>query len=407
MRARCPGLVLGLCVAAGAPPLGAQTGRPVALVGGTLMDGRGGDPVPGAVVLMRGDTILAAGAMGRVGIPHDAEVIDVAGLTILPGLIDGHVHVGLEAFVGAPVPLDSVLSAALAAGITTLVDLGNAHPWVLALRDSLERGQRRGPRLLAAGAMITAPGGHPAGTWLRGRPEAVSLGTRQVTTPEQARAAVEGLGADGVDVIKAVYDGGSRRSPFGLVPKLDREALIAAVAAAKDRGVPAYVHWQHEQDLADVLLSRPDVLVHLSIGPLSDDAIQAIATSGVIVQPTLAAVAGFLPGAVFEQLYLANVVRLVRAGVRLTAGTDAPLGPQVGEGLYRELELLIRAGLSPAQAIRAATTTAADALGRSDLGRVIPGARADVLVVAGDPRGDLAALREIRVVVSAGRVVVR
>ena len=407
MRARCPGLVLGLCVAAGAPPLGAQAGRPVALVGGTLIDGRGGDPVPVAVVLMRGDTILAADAMGRVGIPPDAEVIDVAGLTILPGLIDGHVHVGLEAFVGAPVPLDSVLSAALAAGITTLVDLGNAHPWVLALRDSLERGQRRGPRLLAAGAMITAPGGHPAGTWLRGRPEAVSLGTRQVTTPEQARAAVEGLGADGVDVIKAVYDGGSRRSPFGLVPKLAREALIAAVAAAKDRGVPAYVHWQHEQDLADVLLSRPDVLVHLSIGPLSDDAIQAIATSGVIVQPTLAAVAGFLPGAVFEQLYLANVVRLVRAGVRLTAGTDAPLGPQVGEGLYRELELLIRAGLSPEQAIRAATTTAADALGRSDLGRVIPGARADVLVVAGDPRGDLAALREIRVVVSAGRVVVR
>ncbi len=224
---------------------------------------------------------------------------------------------------------------------------------------------------------------------------------------EQSRAAVLGLAADGVDVVKAVYDGGSTRSPFGLIPRLEREALVAAVAAAREHRVRAFVHWQHWADLDGVLSARPDVLVHLGIGEMPDSSARAIATSGAIVQPTLAVFAGVLPPALFERLYLANVSRLARAGVRLAAGTDAPLGPPVGDGLHRELELLVRAGLTPGEALRAATSTAADGVGRADLGRVTPGARADLLAVAGDPLADVGALRNVRVVVAGGRVVVR
>jgi enamidase len=390
----------------GAVPVSGQD-RPLALVGGGLVDGSGASPVLDATVLVRGDTIVAAGHRSVVRIPAGAEIVDVSGMTVLPGLIDGHVHLGITAFMGDPTPVSDMLRVALEHGVTTVVDLGNAHPWILQLRDSVSRGLISGPRILAAGAVITAPGGHPAGTWLKSSAEAAALGTRQVATPDAAREAVRGLAEAGVDVIKVVYDGGSERSPFGIIPRLDSSVMAAALEGARAAGRPAFVHWQQSADLGAVLAARPDVLVHLSIGPLPPPAIGAIVASGAIVQATAVAFAGVLPEDVFRRLYLANLTSLVRGGARLSVGTDAPLSGPLGGGVIRELELLVEAGLTPARALGGATALAAAAVGRGDLGRIRPGARADLLVVEGDPTQAIAALRNVRLVVAAGRIVVR
>jgi enamidase len=204
-----------------------------------------------------------------------------------------------------------------------------------------------------------------------------------------------------------VYDGGSERSPFGTLPRLDSAVLVAAVGAARAADRPAFVHWQQSAELGAVLAARPDLLVHLSIGSLPRAAIGAIVASGAIVQPTAVALVGALPEDIFQRLYLANVTALVHRGARLSVGTDAPLSGPLGDGVIRELELLVRAGLTPAQALAGATALAASAVGREDLGRIRPGARADLLVVEGDPTESIAALRSTRLVVAAGRVVVR
>jgi enamidase len=405
LRPETPVVLAALALPTATPVVHAQGPRPVAVVGGTLLDGGGGPPLPDATVIMRGDTIVAVGPARSIAVPRDAIRVDATGLTVLPGLIDGHVHAGLEAFMGTPAPFDSVLRAALEAGVTSLVDLGNNAPWILAVRDSLAAGLRAGPRLLAAGAVITAPGGHPAGTLLRGNAVAARLGTRTPETAQEAGASVRELAAAGVDLIKLIYDGGSTRSPFGIIPRLDPAVMRAAAATAREVRLPVFVHWASGADLFEVLAAKPDVLVHLSIGSLPDSALVAIANARVIVQPTAVAVATYLPANLLDRLYLSNVRRLARAGVRVAAGSDAPLGAPVGTGLLRELELLVTAGLSPAEALDAATRTAADAIRRDDLGRIRPGGRADLIAVRGDPTTDLAALRGVAIVVARGKVV--
>ena len=189
----------------------ARSNGPMALVGATLIDGTGAPPLSDAVILIEKDRILRVGPRSQVRIPDGADRKDLTGLKILPGLIDSHVHITFALPRGPSDPqadatINGVLQQFLRHGVTSIRDLGAGYPWILDLTRSVEQGRREGPRIFAAGPMLTALGGHPAGTLLRGNDGAIASGTRQIVSPEQGREVVRDLASSGVDVIKAVLD---------------------------------------------------------------------------------------------------------------------------------------------------------------------------------------------------------
>ena len=191
--------------------LAAQPARRLALVGATVIDGVNARPLPDAVVLIENGRIAAVGTRARTPIPDGFERKDLTGLTLLPGLIDSHVHITFALLRGpndpqADAKVNEILREFLRHGVTSIRDVGAGYPWIIDLARSIDEGRRDGPRILAAGPMLTAPGGHPAGTLLRGNDGAIASGTRQITSLEQGRAVVRDLAAGGVDIIKAVVD---------------------------------------------------------------------------------------------------------------------------------------------------------------------------------------------------------
>lgn len=379
----------------------------LALTGATLIDSTGAPPLVNVTVLIRGSRIAAVGAAKAVRIPRGARKIDLTGLYLLPGLIDSHVHYGMALFLKLPGPAaPQKLEDFLAFGVTTAKDLGDAHPWVVEVKRDLASGKLKGPRLFVAGSTFTAPGGHPAGTWLKGNAEAIASGTREVTTAEQARAAVRRLKQEGVDIIKAIYDSGDKRSPFGLLPKLDLDVLKAIVAEAHAHQLRVVVHWGNTSELADILQANPDGLEHVTTSPIPAALLQQMAERGLTVVPTAVAFKQFLPPVAVERGLLPNIKRLADAGVKIVAGTDAPLGSRFGESLHTEMELLVKAGLTPMQALQAATKNAAEHLGRAhELGAIAQGKLADVIAVSGNPLETITNTRKVKFVMQNGVVV--
>jgi imidazolonepropionase-like amidohydrolase len=384
----------------------------IALVGGTVIDGSGDPPVPDTVVLIEGDRIERVGPRATVTIPDGAERHDVAGLTVLPGLVDSHVHLRFmfpmepgEPSAGA---LDAALERLLRAGVTSIRDVGGPFPWIVEVSRSIDAGRRSGPRIFAAGPLITAPGGHPAGTLLKGQREAIGLATREVASADAGREAVRQLAAGGVSLIKVVFDSGREGSArFPIVPRLDVDTLDAVVSEAKQLHLPVTVHWGNASELPFVVAAGPTQIEHAGYGdPIPDALIGEIVRMGIAVDPTLTVFSALLSPLRFQEGPLANIRKLARAGAILTAGTDTPLGAtSPGESLHRELELLVEAGLTPMQAIQAATVRPARVLGRTDLGTVQAGMLADLVVVAGDPLASISATRNVRIVLRDGRIV--
>ncbi|MGH7468625.1 MAG: amidohydrolase family protein [Longimicrobiales bacterium] len=381
----------------------------LALIGATVIDGTGAPPLRDGVIVIEAGRITAVGTRDQVAVPGHATRRNVSGLTVLPGLIDSHVHLALSMVApGAhESAVDALLVVLLDQGVTSVRDVGGPYPWMIELARAIESGQRAGPRIFAAGPTITAPAGHPAGTLLKGSAEAIELGTRQLRAPGEARPVVRELAEGGVSLIKVIFDGGSQRSPLGLLPRLDTTTLRAVVSEARAAGLPVTVHWSNVSELAHVVAARPTQLEHPGVTPIPDALIEQIAQSGIAVDPTLVVYSTILPPNIFSSGPLSNVRRLAARGVVITAGTDAPLGGlRPGESLHRELELLVQAGLTPVQAVQAATGNAARFLGRNaDVGTIAVGKRADLLFVSGDPATSITDIRNVRLVIQNGRVV--
>lgn len=388
--------------------------RPYALVGATLIDGSGGTPVPDSVLVIEKGQIFSVDHRPTFRIPDGIEQKNVGHLTILPGLIDSHVHIsfalGPEGSNGAAAEniIGSVLAEFLKYGVTTIRDLGGAYPWIIDLAQSIEKEHRAGPRVVAAGPMLTAPGGHPAGTLLRGMEPAIALSTRQLTSPEDARIAVRNLHAGGVALIKAVLDSRGRAYSPERIPTLNSELLAAITGEARSLGLPVTVHWGNVDELPAIVSVRPDQIEHSGYAPIPVEMIEEIASAGIAVDPTLRMMqAGSSSEDAFGWGALANVARLHEAGVIITAGTDAPLrGLRFGESLHGELELLAKAGLSPMEVIQAATSRPASRMKMDrEIGMVQPGKRADLIGIAGNPLLDIKHIRNIRLVIRDGRIV--
>jgi imidazolonepropionase-like amidohydrolase len=343
---------------------------PLAVVGAATFDG-GGPPVPGQTVVAAGGLIERVGPAGRVAPPAGALMVDGTGATLLPGLVDAHVHLGFY-------PPGRVL----AGGVTCVRDLGWPAERLAALR-AVAADPAASPRLLAAGQIITVPGGYPT------RAAWAPPGTaRPVDGAAEAVEAVAELAEAGAVVIKVALDD-------RVGPTLPAAVLAAVVVAAGERGLGVTAHVGTAAEAAKALAAGVGELAHWPFDPagLPDALVDALAEA-VVAVPTL----HIDPSPARR----AGVRRFLARGGRVVYGTDlGNHGPPPGVDVA-ELRLLVEAGLDPGRALAAATSLAAAHLGLDGTGRISPGAAADLLLVDGDPLADLAALERVRLVTRAG-----
>ena len=351
-------------------------------------------------------TQVAPGIQAPSGVP----VIDGAGKTLIPGLIDAHTHTWGNALRDAAV-----------LGVTTVLDMFTEPKSASDMRrlDGTPAG-RNVADLRSAGVLVTAPKGH-------GTEYGVPIPT--ITSPSEAQAFVDARLAEGSDYIKIVYDDGKA---YGLkFATLDKPTMKAVIDAAHARNKLAVVHIGDYTSARDAIESGADGLVHLFVDRAPEPSFaKMVADRRAFVIPTLTVlesvaggkggealvadgrVAPYVgpdnvtnlrttfpgrPGSVRDfQAALTTVRQLREAGVPILAGSDAPNpGTAHGASIHRELELLVQAGLTPVEALRAATSVPARAFSLADRGRIAQGLRADLVLVNGDPTTDILATRDI------------
>jgi imidazolonepropionase-like amidohydrolase len=336
---------------------------------------------------------------------------------LTPGLIDAHVHL---VWSGGPDPAETVAreaeqlttiraaahaTAQLAAGITTVRDLGSNWDIAVSVARSIDRGHIRGPTVIAAGRTVIMTGGHDPfwGIFSDG--------------PDAIRSAVRRQWSIGAGVIKVAATGGvygrSEGEAIGQT-ELTREELAAASAEAHRLGLRVAAHALGEEGIRNAVLAGIDTIEHGAF--LTEDIIDAMAKRGTVLCPTLAVYKtiadggdGTIPAYATAKARTAvaahrgSFVAAMEAGIPIIAGTDAGSCLTPHPALPAELELMCSYGMTPAQALRAATSEAARALGRADdLGRIAAGYRADLLVFDKNPLDDIGAVRDIATIFRAG-----
>lgn len=352
----------------------------------------------------------ASGAEGP-----SAQVIDGNGKTLVPGLIDAHMHFdyldvrnGLSAALRTRRNL-SHLRELLHSGVTTVRTMADPLPQIGRLRKKSGSLRHPGPRVIVAGPAITAPGGHPEVTVCRDNRWLQKHMTRGVIGAGQARETVRSLHGHNVDLIKIVVQGGNYAEFGDDLVKLDDEAIRAVIDEAHARDMKVSAHTHYQDDVAMLLRMDIDSIEHGVIEhEITDDGfLQRWAESGVPLVSTL--VIDDLVRNDSGETYLAtasaNLLRAHSAGVRIVAGTDAMIGAMSSDSLHDELRLIVQAGLPPAAALEAATSAGAELLGLSDRGRLAEGAVGDLLLLNSNPLDDIGATRDIAAVIQGGRIV--
>jgi len=395
----------------------------IALIGATLIDGSGVNPIPDAVVVLRRGRIVAAGPRRRVAIPSDATRIEVSGKYLVPGLWDMHAHYSQVDW--GP--------AYLGAGVTTVRDVGNEFEFIKAVRSAISSGRGLGPRILAAGFI---DGDSPT-----------AIGVRRARTEEQAKRLVREYHRSGFEQIK-LYNS----VPAALIPVICREAhrLGMTVTGHIPRSVTGFEaladgmdQINHVSFIRRMMAPADTLRPSFARGPVdlgsaeAQRTIRVLLEHHVVLDPTLAVfemathsadqpVASFEPGIVMLPPQLASAIEhsgvppsdaaaaratfeglvaivgaLHRAGVPIVAGTDQQVP---GHSLHRELELYVRAGFTPMEALQSATLVPARAMRlERESGTIAPGKRADLVVLDRDPLSDIANIRSVHLVIAAGR----
>jgi imidazolonepropionase-like amidohydrolase/predicted enzyme related to lactoylglutathione lyase len=337
--------------------------------------------------------------------------IDARGRTLMPGLIDTHIHFGLTGQSGVAFRKQmetsppKYLKDFIQHGVTTVKSLADPLDLVLELRTMVKEGHILGPRILLVGPCFTAPGGHPVATL--GQDE----GTIEVDDENTARKEVRRLREKGVDAIKAVLEGGGGWGMPDTLPRLSPNVLRAIVDEAHKHKLPATVHTHREQDVLDAVEAGADGVEHgVSDATLSDNRVaNLLLERNVNYTPTLWIMrVGSLVGE-SESFEIAkqNLKFLSDKGVRISLGTDTLCSmPRPGLNTIQEMEFMAEAGLTPEKIIRAGTRNAAEHLGLlDDLGTVEPGKIADLIIVDGDPLKDISCLHQVQMVIKGGQIV--
>ncbi len=416
-----------------ATPLAAQAPARTVIHAGQLL-AEPGKPARGAsTIIVEGGKIVGI-ADGHQPAPAGAKLIDLKEKYVLPGLIDSHVHLTSDAGGLAGQLEEMTLSPAaqafnaevngmktLRAGFTTVRNLGDGDGVTLALRDAIRAGKVKGPRIVDAGASISGSAGHMDG----------SLGYRDELRPYFAGAGNTCNGADdcrravrlqigrGADVIKFASTGGvNSRIGAGLGKQMFDDEAEAIVDTAHMFGKKVAVHAHGADGIRLALAAGADSIEHGTI--LDDATIAAWAKSKTYYVPTLSTVNGYKerlaanPGA-YEPDVLAKIEwrisitgksleALVPKGVRIAFGTDAGVSKHGRNA--DEFELMVQHGMTPIEALKAATVNAADLLGLADqIGTIAPGKSADIIAVASDPLADVRVLKTVDFVMAQGRVI--
>lgn len=426
---------------------GDAQGQVRVLRGATVLDGLGGRIVNARVTIRDQRISEVSLDDDKAPLPDGATVEDLRGRYLMPGLFDSHMHWGGSGGIGAA-PVERTddriahdVSATLAAGVTSVVSLTDNVGDMRSISSAVAAATFRAPRTFFSGPSITAKGGHPSEmfAFMPGLAEQL---TRQVETPEQARAAIAELDRERVDIVKLVLEPGFKDRPL---PLLREDIFRAAMAEAKLRKMRTTVHVGTDSDARLAVDAGANGIEHTARG-MSDATIAMMAAKKVTFTPTnvvldfawkrravggddalvrrlalpsilqtlLGSASPMAPvltdGPVADSLALAfagsldQTARAIRAGVPILAGSDA--GNPVtfhGVSLIRELELLAQAGLPLGDVLKSATSRAADRLGQPTLGRIATGAVADLVVLEQDPTEQVSAYRGVVSVYLGGR----
>ncbi|MGA8144375.1 MAG: amidohydrolase family protein [Candidatus Acidiferrales bacterium] len=412
----------------------AQTSAVTVFKGAQLIDGTGASPIKKSVLVIEGGRITAAGKEGKVHYPKGARVIELEGRTIMPGIINAHGHLGLVAGTqnrADAYTRENVGNALLQYeqyGVTSMLSLGLNRDGVYELRDEQRSGAFPGATIVTAGRGFGVQSGAPS----------LALAPDQVYrpgSPDEARAQVREMAAHHPDLVKLWLD-----DMYGKYPKMDPAIYKAVIDESHKQGLRVAAHIFYLADAKSLINDGVDVLAH-SIRDLPVDAelIAAMKSHSVIYVPTLmvdesAFVFAEDPAVMHDQFFklavgpdlqqqlesrqyrekvesdpnLAhvkaafamaqkNLKTLEDAGVRIAFGTDSGAAPTriPGWAEHHELELMVRAGLTPIQAIVAATKGSAAVLGTSDIGTLEAGKRADFLVLAASPLASISNTRQM------------
>jgi imidazolonepropionase-like amidohydrolase len=371
--------------------------------------------------------IQQIGNIASMQLPAGTRHIDLPGETLLPGLIDMHVHLNSLAEIGGYQGLkytDAFWSAigpynarkTIDAGFTTVRNVGSPDFDDVALEQAIDGGWVVGPRIIPATYLLGATGGHCDDT--NGLPP--SLGNQQgpgiVTSPEQAREKVRWVHKYGAEVIKICATGGvfSLGDSVG-AQQLSLEEMKAIADEAHMLGLRVAAHAHGDEGIHDAILAGIDTIEHASLA--SDATIQLAKQHGTwfdmdIYNDDYILATGTKNGTEQESLDKEKMVglkqrqtfqRAVKAGVKMIFGTDAGVYPH-GDNA-RQFAKMVQWGMTPLQAIQAATLNASQALGRSDVGVIEPGRYGDLVAVRGDPLRDVAILEHVDAVVKGGHLV--
>ncbi len=381
-----------------------------------LIDGTGATPVTDACVIIDGPNIVWAGRKENQNSTQypEAQVLDLKGMTLLPGLIDAHVHLSLH---GSPHYFNDMImeTPALAAlkavkklrrmiesGFTTIRTMGDKGQIDIALKAAVDAGDIIGPRIRTSGSCLTITGGHgdmfPPHVQIQGM-------ARIVDGPEETRKAAREQIKVGADNIKLMATGGGMSPGPATVAQLTVEEMQAAVEEAEKFGKTTAAHAIGAEGIRNALKAGVRTIEHGSF--LDDTGIDMLKANGAYLVPTLAAFKtlkygenGGVPAYTIEKVryfqtaHTKNLKKAMAAGVNIIVGTDAgtPFNYH-GESAY-ELECLVDNGFSSMQAIRAATQVAAEALMLPELGTIEAGKIADLVVVDGNPLEDIKILQD-------------
>lgn len=397
---------------------------------GRLVDPDSGTVLIDQVIVVDGGKIQAVGK--GLAIPAGATVIDLSDKTVLPGFIDCHTHVidGLTAVNGDPfnvlkktaaqIVLEAVPNAekTLLSGFTSVRDVGVYRALTdIALRDAITRGDIVGPRMYVAGAYITITGG--AGAMTGQAPDIqlpLELRYGEANSPWEVRQKVRLLAHDGVDHIKVLSTGGVlTHGSSPIATEFTLEELQAAVEEAHAFGLRVAAHAHDAQGIKNAIRAGVSSVEHATL--IDDDGIALAKKNGTYLDMDIyeeeciqeAGRKGTIPLDFLEhnrgigEKALQNFHKAVEAGVKMAFGTDLGICPY-GTG-PQQFAFMVKYGMTPMQAIQAATSNAADLLGHSNLiGSIKPGKSADMVAVTGDPLKDIKLLEHVEFVMKEGKV---
>ena len=414
------GLVIVICQSTFAETAAGSNTK--AIVGVSVVKLDGSPAITDAVVVIEGDRIAAVGPASTTKAPPGSEVIKAAGKWIVPGLMNMHVHLGLvlpgrlgaelanETDGSLALRMASNARASLLSGTTTVRLTGESRHVDFALRQAMERGEADGPRIFTAGELVGVTGGHGSGRTGAGN-----------DGPDEFRKAVRREIFAGADWIKIAISGGIADTHGSIAASaMTREEMAAVIDTAHRHDIKVTAHSGSPVATEEAVDLGLDCVEHGYF--LTPEVLHKMKQKGVWLVPTIVVsqptAMEFFRKIGSPDWYLARVESVgkqhwaslqgaIKEGVKIALGTDQfPFEPNDGTtATIREAQYYVQAGMTPLQALRAATIDAATLLGTADrLGSIETGKFADLLIVDGNPAIDITALRTIRVVMKSGRV---